>query len=430
MKIHSTSKFVSIMLIALAISSYFVGFYLDENSAGAGGYEGDFDDIWNNLQIFLKNDLINSIGHPEYDDSRTPIAYILHENLNPFVKDEVSYRKSVFAVSLLLPILFYLSLKQKFEDKENLLLILLASIIFLSPYFRTSAYWGLQENYGLIFLLLTFLSEKFFSKQNNKPQYKEYLNIFFITFLSSLCLYFDQKLVIIPIIYFFKIILSEKLLKYKIFLIFCYAIFSIPYIFLIKFWGALIPTGAANIRGLGTLFPSHPGFTVTIIAFYLFPLFLFKNEKISSLIKSFILNKKNYFFAIFFLSYLIYLALFVDLNQSINGNGIVNKISLILFKDIYFRSIFVYFSFFIAWILILIYFGKNLKNLFIIGYFLILSIILYPIFQEYFDPLIFIMAMLFFSTKININYTNTIIIFFYFVIFLISTNIYYINLLS
>ena len=54
MKIHSTSKFVAIMLIALAISSYFVGFYLDENSAGAGGYEGDFDDIWNNLQIFLK----------------------------------------------------------------------------------------------------------------------------------------------------------------------------------------------------------------------------------------------------------------------------------------------------------------------------------------------------------------------------------------
>tara|TARA_B100000029_G_scaffold509958_1_gene600328 strand:- start:6843 stop:8099 length:1257 start_codon:yes stop_codon:yes gene_type:complete len=418
------------MLIALAILSYFVGFYLDENSAGAGGYEGDFDDIWNNLQIFLKNDLINSIGHPEYDDSRTPIAYILHESLNPFAKEETSYRRSVFAVSLLLPILFYLCLKQKFEDKENLLLILLASIIFLSPYFRTSAYWGLEENYGLICLLLTFLSEKFFSKQNNKSKYKEYLNIFFITFLSSLCLYFDQKLVIIPIIYFFKIVLSEKFLKYKIFLILCYTIFAIPYIFLIKFWGALIPAGAADIRGLGTLFPSHPGFAVTIIAFYLFPLFLFKNEKIPSLIKSFFLSKKNYFFTIFFLLYLIFLVSFVDLDQSINGNGIVNKISLILFDDIYFRSIFIYFSFFIAWILILIYFGKNLKDLFIIGYFLILSIILYPIFQEYFDPLIFIMAMLFFSTKININYTNTIIIFFYFMIFLISANIYYINLLS
>ena len=85
-------KKISITLIFFAILSYFFGFYLGENSAGAGGYNGDLDDIWKNLQIFLQNDLITSIKHPDYDDSRTPIAYIIHETFNPFLADQDSFR--------------------------------------------------------------------------------------------------------------------------------------------------------------------------------------------------------------------------------------------------------------------------------------------------------------------------------------------------
>ena len=44
-----------------------------------------------------------------------------------------------------LPILFYFTLKQRFQSKDNLLLVLISSIIFLSPYYRTSSYWGLTE---------------------------------------------------------------------------------------------------------------------------------------------------------------------------------------------------------------------------------------------------------------------------------------------
>ena len=62
---------------------------IDENSAGAGGYDGDFQHIYNNLKIFLNNDLATSISHSDYLDSRPPTSYILHELLNPFVLDEI-----------------------------------------------------------------------------------------------------------------------------------------------------------------------------------------------------------------------------------------------------------------------------------------------------------------------------------------------------
>ena len=207
---YNLYKTTSIFFIILAIFSFFFGFYFDENSAGAGGPTGDFEVIYNNFQIFLKNDLITSIAHPDYFDSRPPTAYILQEMLNPFAEEKVNYRRSVFVISLLVPILFYFCLRQKFKNDEKILLILISSTIFLSPYFRTSAFWGLQENYGLIFLLLSFLSIIFLNRANVENTLKTYFSLFTVTFLSSLCIYFDQKLIIIPIICFFKIILSNN----------------------------------------------------------------------------------------------------------------------------------------------------------------------------------------------------------------------------
>ena len=130
-----------------------------------------------------------------YQSSRTPLLYILHAYLNPFVEDKVFFVRSVFVISVTGPIIFYFCLKQKFKGHDDLLLILVSSILFLSPYFRTSSYWGLEENFGLITLLLSFI---FLSKfLSNNISWKNYYLLFLTTFLSSLCLYFDQKLIII-----------------------------------------------------------------------------------------------------------------------------------------------------------------------------------------------------------------------------------------
>ena len=185
------------------------------------------------------------------------------------------------------------------------------------------------------------------------------------------------------------------------------------------------------------LYPDHIGYACTIIAFYFLPFLFFKEKNFLQLIKSFFLKKKNNYLILLFLAYLLFLLIFSFLSQqdflNINyslGKGFIHKFSLVLFQDPSIRSIFVYFSFFVAWIIILIFLENNVKDSLILFYFLILSIITTPILQEYFDPLMLVMIFTFFSSKVLINYKNSMILFLYLSIFLVSSNIYYYNLLN
>ena len=152
MEIKNNYKFFSFILIFLSLFSFFFGFYLDENSAGGGSYIGDWIFLWPNLKLFVDNDFYTAITHENFLTNRPPLLYMLHASLNPFVDNAITYRRSVFVLSLAVPILFYFCLKQKFREKDNLLLILVTSPIFLRPYFTTSSFWGLEEMYGSIFL--------------------------------------------------------------------------------------------------------------------------------------------------------------------------------------------------------------------------------------------------------------------------------------
>ena len=443
MRMNSYYKFFSIFLILLSISSFFIGFIYGENSAGAGGFNGDFNNTWGNLQLFLNNDISTALRITANADqeifvsARTPLIYILHKLFNPFVKNEIIFIRSVFFISLLLPFLFYLCLREKFKEKENLLLILISSIVLLSPYFRTSSFWAGEENFGLISLLISFIFLNQFLS-NNKNILKDYYRLFLIVFFSSITLYFDQKLAIIPLICFFKIIFSNKSPKLKFFSIFLYFIFSLPYIYLITLWGNLIPTRDAMYRGVANqFFLDNLGYLSTIIAFYLLPLLLYKGENLIKLFKNFFLEKKSYYLISLFFIYLLYLLIFHDYTREVYpgyntmlGRGFIHKIAILLFEENYIQKLFIYFSFFVSWMVILIYVNDNFKDKLIISYFFLLSIIVWPFFQEYLDPLIILMAFTFFNSKLFINYKNSILLFFYLSILLIFSNIYYYNLLS
>ena len=438
MEIKNNYRFLSFILIFLSFSSFFLGFYLDENSAGGGSYLGDWDRAWPNVQIFLNHDVLTAINHEVFETNRSPLLYILHGLFNPFAETEISYRRSVFAVSLLVPALFYLCLKQKFQEKDSLLLLLVASCIFLSPYFRTSSYWGLEENYGIISLLLTFLFLNSFLKNKNENSYKIYFQLFLLVLFSSACVYFDQKLLIIPIICFVKIIACKKIIILKIFSAFSYFILSLPYIYLMTLWGGILPTHDKVYTGLGKeLYPGNFGYACTIIALYFLPFLFFKEKNLLKLIKNFFSEKKNNYLIILFLVYLLFLLIssfffqqdFLNIDLQL-GKGFVHKFSLVLFQVHFIRAIFIYFSFFVSWVIILIFLENNLKDSLILFYFFALSIITTPILQEYFDPLMLVMIFTFFSSKMFINYKNSVILFLYLSIFLISSNIYYYNLLN
>ena len=61
-------KIFSVIFVFLSFFSFFVGFYLDENSAGGGNYTGDFSLIWKNLQLFINNDILTAINYENYSD--------------------------------------------------------------------------------------------------------------------------------------------------------------------------------------------------------------------------------------------------------------------------------------------------------------------------------------------------------------------------
>ena len=435
MGIKSYYKYFSFFLIILSVSSYFVGFIYGENSAGGG--PADHSHVWSNLQTFLNNSIIDGVHLTAtydaeiYMSSRTPLVYIFHKLFNPFVENEILFKRSVFFISLWVPILFYICLKQKFRKEENLLLLLISTTIFLSPYFRTSSYWALEENFGLITLLLSFLFlNKFLTNTNNIS--KDYYQLFLTVFFSSTCLYFDQKLAIIPLICFVRIIFSDKPLKLKFFSFFAYFIFSLPFIYLISIWGGIMPPMDAENRGIGNqLYFYHLGYALTIVAFYLLPLLLFKSENLLKLWKNFFSQRKNYYLISIFFIYLIYLLFFHDYGEErLIGKGFVHKTAILLFEEIFFQKVFIYFSFFFSWIIILIYLSDSLKNKLILSYFFLFSIFVFPLMQEYFDPVIILMAFTFFDSKFFINYKRSILLYFYLSILLVFSNIYYYNLIN
>ena len=422
-----SDNIISIFLVLLAITSFFIGFFLDEISMGAGGFGGDFKFVKKSIAIFSENSIFKSIELFSESSNRPPLIYILHKVFNPFFTDNLGFRRVVFTVSLITPILFYLCLKERFGHLNNNLLILLASILFLNPFFRTSSFWGLEENYAIISALSAFIFLLRWSKNIEEKFWNKIVNIFFITFFSSLSIYFDQKFLIIPLICFFKIILSNQENIFKLFCLFLYVIFSIPYIFLIKLWGGIFPS---DIYHVGSQFYFHHlGFAITIIAFIFVPFFFLKAEKISVQINEFV-SKKKYLIILLasILVYLIILLFFYDdsfFENRMDGGGIIKKITLIIFPNLILKKIFIFFSILISWFLIFLFNEKGKLNFILTFYFLVISVIILPFYQEYFDPIIFLLVFFIFKLNFNITYLKTYFLYAYYLFFLIGTNIYY-----
>jgi len=437
---NSSSTFKSILyLFSFGILvSYFLGFYLDENSVGGGGYNGDLSWILKNINIFKENKITDAILHKDLFGNRTPLIYVLNTYLNPFFFEVENYRRSVFILSLLGPVILFFTLKLKFKDTDLSIILLLSLIILLSPFYRTSAYWSLNENYGIITFIASFLTLNLFIFQPEHRRIKKYFYLFLTITISSLTVYFDQKFILAPIIIFLTIFFKSKEIKIKIFTIVLYLIYSLPFLYLVFRWGGIVPpsTQAANpntITSIGRitdLYLNHIGYASTMIAIYLLPLLFFFREK------TFFLKKKNFLIKNFQLTillplvYIFFIYVFYDFNLYTGkdywiGFGFIHKLSIIFFDNLLLREFFTYISFLISWMIISLYLEKNFQDYLIVLYFFTLSILLWPLMQEYFDPAVLLVSLLVFKTKLKLNYNNTLFLALYFTMFLIGSNLYY-----
>ena len=89
----------------------------------------------------------------------------------------------------------------------------------------------------LLLHLLVFFFYLKISKQKKINSEISLIKIFIITLSSSLCVYFDQKFIIVPAICFLKIVFGNYSKESKILSVLFYIFFSIPYVFLILIWG-------------------------------------------------------------------------------------------------------------------------------------------------------------------------------------------------
>ena len=405
------------IIYILFILSLFVGLIFQENSAG-----GAIHDINHLLPYIDKFQEGFKTGMEYYLNNiniHSPFFFILISYLNNLFNN-IFYTEILYIlISSVLPILFYRILKIKFDYNKNLL-FLVSCLIFISPYFRSSAIWLLGDNLALIFFSISIIYYLKFSNERNNQNF--YLCITAIIICCYIRYYY-------ALFYFFYLFSVYREINNKFFLIvLTYSfIISIPafvYIYLIVNNYNFIDTvyTYSKLNYFGNIFT-----ILSIILFYIFP---FITSDLKTIKKHYLENKKE----IIFLSFPLIIIYFLDIifnNNLIDfsplGGGVFIKLLNLIELDLKISLL----TISIISILILNFYlrTKLIKNYTLMALF-ILSFPMYTLFQKYFDPLIyiFLFGLITFSEKkclLNINKSKLLSIYLYFLSFYFFSLFYY-----
>ena len=261
------------LTIFLILLSYFFAFFNNEDSSGGGQLDFNLH-IYDNFLIFLNNNL-NSINWIKYDSSSLPMHYLISK-LFIYTDDEYYYRIFWFGISFIAPLLFFFLIRNlpNFYFLNDYEKILLSFCILLSPYFRSSAVWGLEENIGIIFLILTFFYYfKYIKNKNNT-------NLILVIFCCCLTFLCRQNYFFLSLLTFVLVINKDYFFcKKNLFISFFFLLFLSPSIYFFFKWGGLAPpisissnriSSILNINNLPTI--------LNIILIYITPFIFFLSQ--------------------------------------------------------------------------------------------------------------------------------------------------------
>ena len=164
------------------IFTLFISYLLKENSSGGS----KFDNIIT-LQYVENFKYGFSYGLNYFITSQqihSPIFYFLKAKFLLISNEEI-FSLTYLLLSSIIPLFFYKTLKKKFINSENKnILFAISLLIFLSPYFRSSAVWATNDNLALLFVTISlyfFISS--FSKLKKKSYYY-FISILFLIIAS------------------------------------------------------------------------------------------------------------------------------------------------------------------------------------------------------------------------------------------------------
>jgi hypothetical protein len=413
---HSSKEKISSIILFFVILFFIFGFFIRENSAGGGKI--DLEHEWHNYNL-LKEYFFDFLSD-KYEASRFPLYHYLNILINPFIEDKKDFVNTFFLYSFLIPIFFYYAIKLSFKDFPKYKIYLILSIIFLSPFFRTSSFWGLQENLAYVFFFLAIICN-----EDLNIIFKKYLTLFF-AFLSF---YSDQKFLILPIIYFFQLfkfsnkILDNLIINWKLFS-YCFLL-TIPSVLIFYEWGGVTgPSG--NIRSFRI---NNIISFIQIITIYIFPIIFFQKKILNKILKIFTLKRV---LLIIILLILFFITLDISLiSNSTVGGGWVYKIYLLIKKYNLFLANILYCLISIFCFFIIAFYLNILKldfiKIVIFIYYALMSTQIDILYQEYFDP-IFTLIMIFFLNKDffkKVTFNQLIILNLYYFTFLLSSIAFY-----
>ena len=423
--------YFKIFTIFLIIISFFIGFILRENAVGGGT---EFYELsWPIIQSF-KIDFLDTIkNYGKFRDYTLPFSHILNAYINPFSDNIEHFQLSITIISFVIFLIFFLALKKIFNNINFIDALLTSSIILLLPFFRTSAFWGKNENFGWLFLIIAFYFfyeiKKNISDNSDK---KKIFNVILFCFSSACALYARQALIFLPISYFLYLYFNKADKIIFLSSIISFTVLAIPGFLLIWTWGDFypaLPDGNAPHGGFfgGWIQPIHTlknfPILLSFFGFYLMPIvfleFLQTNLKI-------FLNKylKNFILAFLILLFLSQLNLLNYLGEYTMAGGAILKINYLIMKN-NFLLLLVFSS--IGFSILVVLFKENFKNNAVI-LLPLLIIYCFPkyLYQEYTEPLILIVFFLALKTNLHKTYFNNIaishlIITSYFFIYLVGS---------
>ena len=390
-----------------------ISFILGENSTG--GAIQDYFNQKNASQGFASEFLKTLYEYDKFETRHSPVLIIFLSLFEKFNLPDTLIRLIHLHLCLFLPFVFYKCLIIKFSEIDKKILLFLTSLIFLSPTFRSLAIWPDSRLLGLI---LFTLSVYYFLKFEDSKDFK--FTIYNVVTLA-LSAYVSPNFSVFSIFFLIKFIFyygffSRKILTLIIINLFLafpafYYIFILDINFLLK--SAAISIGKDEKIIFNNLF-NDILITFSIIFFYLIPFIFLKIIRINN-----ILNIKNILISI---TIFLICVLNFDYNYSYSGGGIFFKLSNYIFNNNY---LFYFISFFSILMICSLISKKYLNILLLV--LIILNNPQYTIYHKYFDPFILIAFLTIFSFNLDLKKVyykkNYLLIFAYFLVFLIISNL-------
>lgn len=359
-------------IFLVGLFSLFLSYFLGENSSGGAYLDfistkefiGAFDDgVLNGFKWFLS-----------FGQIHLPFFYLLKSILKDFLSQLEIHIFYIF-ISSMVPLVFYKVLKKKYINSDKYYLFLLSLIIFLSPYFRSSAIWVTNDNLGLLFFLISLYYFLCFQTKNKKYLLYSFLSFLFLILASYIrqnyaffgiyyLYYFYKKLDLFNFIYLnlLNTLISSPILIYNYFILF---------------------KDRSEISFTKDTLSYDLIFTILVFSslyfFYLIPIIF--NFFLRFNIKE-ILKDNRFVISIILIVFLI-LSVFYTIPILPFGGGVFYKLSQLININLFFI-----FSFF-GLIFLFIFNKLNIDN-FLLYFILIISFPLIFVYQKYYDPLIYI----------------------------------------